>query len=195
VKEEQNILIPEANAERVLELARRLAQKFKDCDIFNPAPLETDLTIEENSSVKIPEGWKFVLVREKQEEKMSIKEIIKKIKDWLECVKLDIVWFIEDVRHALKWIKWGWQRARRGYSDWDAGDFDEYLMQLIADVLKHYARDYYPDDEEHQKVKAEIERIIELCEHCDEPDGIFRDKKKRQELMDLIAKHIAHWWI
>jgi len=42
---------------------------------------------------------------------MNFKE---KVKDWLECVKLDVVWFIEDVRHALCWIKWGWQRARRG---------------------------------------------------------------------------------
>ena len=120
---------------------------------------------------------------------------IEKIKDWLECVKLDIVWFIEDVRYNLKWLKWGWQRARRGYSDFDAGDFYEYLMEIITNVLKRYARDYYPNEDEYQKVKTEIERIIELCEHYDESDGISWDENKRKELIELIAKHITHWWI
>jgi len=62
----KDILIPWENAERVLELARQLVQRFKYCDIFNPAPLETDLTVEEDSSVKIPKGWKFVLTNRRE---------------------------------------------------------------------------------------------------------------------------------
>jgi len=117
--------------------------------------------------------------------------IIEKIKDWWECVKLDVVWLYYDIRHALKWIKWGWQRARRGYSDWDACNFDEYLMKLITNVLKYYIRDYCLDD----KIKTDMERIIELCEHYDDPNGAFWDENKRKELIALLTKNITHWWI
>jgi hypothetical protein len=47
------------------------------------------------------------------------------------------------IRNSPKEVKWGWQRARRGYSDADAWSLDWYLIKILPPMLKKLRDDNY----------------------------------------------------
>ena len=114
---------------------------------------------------------------------------------WWQDLKLHFEWLIKRIKHRLKWLKWGWQRAKRGYSLWDLGNFDCYLFEIIANGLEEFLQYAYHIDEQALK---EHKRIIELCRKYIDGELIFYNKEAKNEwdeLFELLKKHWRWWWI
>lgn len=55
---------------------------------------------------------------------------------WYLSWKYPMNWF-KNIKIFFKSIKWGWQRATRGYSDYDVWDLDYFYTHLIANTLDY----------------------------------------------------------
>lgn len=56
--------------------------------------------------------------------------------------------FFYNIHHFFRTIKWAWQRATKGYCDWDRWDLDYFYKKLFTNSLKEFANKTQsaPDD-------------------------------------------------
>ena len=52
-------------------------------------------------------------------------------------------WFILNLPYHLKFIKWGWQRAMRGWSDRDTWSFDYHIANVIEGGVNHLLKNQH----------------------------------------------------
>jgi len=62
------------------------------------------------------------------------------LKDDLDCYLYRIK---ELIKNFFENIKWFWQRGKRGYSDRDLWNLDEYLTDLFISALRYLRKNHY----------------------------------------------------
>src|SRR5437879_5195919 len=62
----------------------------------------------------------------------------------------------------IYYVKWWWQRARRGWADCDLLNFDEYLAKLIVGSMTRFKTNHptYPADMSAEEWAAKLDEII-----------------------------------
>lgn len=67
-----------------------------------------------------------------------------------------------NIRNFFRTIKWGWQRATKGYCTWDLWDLDAHLLQLIPASLRAFKKDNigYPSELTYEKWNKIIDEMI-----------------------------------
>jgi len=73
----------------------------------------------------------------------------------------NIVWRIKDLKYKLRWIKWFWQRGKRGYSDYDNWGVYDYLLKIIPPMLE-YLKDGSGYPCEFESIEGWIAKIDEI---------------------------------
>ena len=114
----------------------------------------------------------------------------------------------DDYCGIFKKIKNFWQRGTRGYSDYDLGDFDQYLSTIITKgLLKFTKLDYgVPTefckkgsvDEGKEKWDATIYEIIKGFSISEEKSYLeMSDSEKKQfdKSFKLFKKYFSNFWI
>lgn len=91
-----------------------------------------------------------------------------------------------NIRYFFRTIKWGWQRATKGYSDYDTFDLDIYYSRLMIASLSQFraeTRGYpgYMDDIE--EWYAILDKIIFLLKQANE-DEQLEEKNELEEWYD-----------
>lgn len=114
------------------------------------------------------------------------------------------------LRHPIKWIKgvfkdlkWAWQRATKGYSDYDRYDIDFWFLKTIVPMLrefneKTYSHPYNMTPEEWHDI------IEEMAQHFEQADKLSDDyltgqdwEKAEEELhkgMTMFEKYLFNLW-
>lgn len=82
-----------------------------------------------------------------------------------------------NVKHFFKTIKWGWQRATKGYCEYDLWALDNYYSNLFSASIKQFAKvthghPYSLTEEEWDEVLNEISNCFYKC---NEANDYFKD--------------------
>lgn len=102
--------------------------------------------------------------------------------------------WLDNIKHFFHTIKWGWQRATKGYSDYDTWDLDVYYSNMIIASLSQFRAETmgYPGYMENiNEWYAILDKIIFLLKQAngDEP---LEEKNKLAKWYDgyLATKHL-----
>jgi len=95
--------------------------------------------------------------------------------------------FFGNIISTLRWVKWCWQRAFRGWADCDWWNMDAYLVGIILPMLRQLRKEQhgYPSYGEASTAEewdAILDRMIEGFEAAD------------RVLNDDYYKEIEEWW-
>lgn len=94
-----------------------------------------------------------------------------------------------NLRHVIRGFKYAYQRAIRGFSDYDCFDLDTYYLNLIKDTLRHLARNThgyplnYTEESWNQKLNDLADRIEYILKDNDEDNEYAA---KYMEYLDSI---------
>ena len=97
-------------------------------------------------------------------------------------------WF--NIRHFFKTIKWGWQRATKGYSDYDTWDLDMYYSNLMIASLSQFRAkaDGYPSYMNSiEEWYAILDKIIFLLKQANEDEPL----EEKNELAEWYKEYLA----
>ena len=81
----------------------------------------------------------------------------------------------ENICYFFRTIKWGWQRAIRGYSDYDTWDLDVYYSRMMIASLSQFRKEtkgypgYMNDIEEQYAI---LDKIIFLLKQANEDEPL-----------------------
>lgn len=117
-----------------------------------------------------------------------------------------------NIKQFFRHFRWAWQRATKGFCDYDCFDLDHYYLVLLPATLRHLAKythgypDKYTNFENWQKqielmakkfeAAATIDPVMDTAPN--DFDGIEKRQKERDELIrtgfNLIADDFGHLW-
>ena len=69
-----------------------------------------------------------------------------------------------NIKQFFRHFKWAWQRASRGYCDYDCFALDDYYLKLIPATLRELAKDTHGYPEEFGTIDKWQEEIIKIAE-------------------------------
>ena len=91
-------------------------------------------------------------------------------------------WF-RNIRNFFRNIKWAWQRATKGYCDWDRWDLDQYYLNVLRLSIREFAEKVHgwPDREfetfeDWQNYLYDIaNKLDEACLDSDDVNKFYKD--------------------
>ncbi len=95
-----------------------------------------------------------------------------------------------NIKYFFRAIKWGWQRAIRGYSDYDTWDLDIYYSNMMIASLSQFRAEVigypgYMDDIE--EWYAILDKIIFLLKQANEDEPL----EEKNELAEWYKEHLS----
>lgn len=68
------------------------------------------------------------------------------------------------MKNILRKIKWAYQRAKRGYSDYDSWDIDNWFFTIAPEILNTYLKDLHswPGEGKYKNINSEEDWIKEI---------------------------------
>lgn len=107
------------------------------------------------------------------------------------------------IKDKFRELKWFYQRGKRGFSDYDLWDMDDYLLEVLPEMLKKFRslKNSYPmkfkSMRDWQKVLKEMETGFRKVRKLDQSMR-FKDYEKKTEIfqknMKLLTKHFFNLW-
>ena len=94
-----------------------------------------------------------------------------------------------NIRHFFRTIKWGWQRATKGYSDYDIWDLDVYYNKLMIASLSQFRAETmgYPGYMDSiEEWYAILDKIIFLLKQANEDEPL----EEKNELAEWYEKYL-----
>ena len=94
-----------------------------------------------------------------------------------------------NVKYFFRAIKWGWQRAIRGYSDYDTWDLDIYYSNMMIASLSQFRADVqgYPGYMDSiEEWYAILDKIILLLKQANEDEPL----EEKNELSEWYEEHL-----
>ena len=109
--------------------------------------------------------------------------------------------FFSNIRHFFRTLKWGWQRATKGYCDSDLFDFDSFHTDLLIHALDEFAADLNgaPDqyfDHENDSTKPWKDYLHEIRDHLYnsvEENGVQKNEYADRFFNKKIQKNKKQW--
>lgn len=96
----------------------------------------------------------------------------------------------ENICYFFRTIKWGWQRAIRGYSDYDTWDLDRYYSRMMIASLSQFRKEtkgypgYMNDIEEWYAI---LDKIIFLLKQANEDEPL----EEKNELAEWYEEYLS----
>ena len=95
-----------------------------------------------------------------------------------------------NIKHFFRTIKWGWQRATKGYSDYDTWNLDAYYSNMIIASLSQFRAKangypYYMNDIE--EWYAILDKIIFLLKQANEDEPL----EEKNELAKWYEEYLS----
>lgn len=97
--------------------------------------------------------------------------------------------WLENIRYFFRTIKWAWQRATKGYSDYDTFDLDVYYSRLMIASLSQFREDTcgYPGYMDSiEEWYAILDKIIFLLKQANEDEPL----EEKNELTEWYEEHL-----
>lgn len=97
--------------------------------------------------------------------------------------------WLDNIKHFFRTIKWGWQRATRGYSDYDTWDLDVYYARLMIESLSQFRAEtkgypgYMDSIEEWYEI---LDKIIFLLKQANEDEPL----EEKNELAEWYGEYL-----
>ena len=94
-----------------------------------------------------------------------------------------------NIRYFFRTIKWGWQRATRGYSDYDVWDLDVYYSNMMIASLSQFRAETmgYPGYMENiEEWYAILDKIICLLKQANEDEPL----EEKNELAEWYEEYV-----
>ena len=94
-----------------------------------------------------------------------------------------------NIRYFFRTIKWGWQRATKGYSDYDTWDLDVYYSNMMIASLSQFRAEtkgypgYMNDIEEWYAI---LDKIIFLLKQANEDEPL----EEKNELVEWYEEYL-----
>ena len=98
------------------------------------------------------------------------------------------LWY--NIKHFFRTIKWGWQRATRGYSDYDIWDLDVYYSNIMIASLSQFRAEaigypgYMSNIEEWYAI---LDKIIFLLKQANEDEPL----EEKNELAEWYEEYLS----
>ena len=95
----------------------------------------------------------------------------------------------DNIRYFFRTIKWAWQRATKGYSDYDTFDLDVYYSRLMISSLSQFREDtrVYPGYMDSiEEWYAILDKIIFLLKQSNEDEPL----EEKNELEEWYNEHL-----
>jgi hypothetical protein len=95
----------------------------------------------------------------------------------------------DNIKYFFRTIKWGWQRATRGYSDYDTWDLDVYYSNMMIASLSQFRAEtrgypgYMDNIEEWYEI---LDKIIFLLKQANEDEPL----EEKNELAEWHKEHL-----
>lgn len=94
-----------------------------------------------------------------------------------------------NIRYFFRTIKWGWQRATKGYSDYDTWDLDIYYSRMMIASLSQFRAEVqgYPGYMDSiEDWYAILDRILFLLKQANEDEPL----EEKNELAEWYEEHL-----
>jgi len=95
----------------------------------------------------------------------------------------------DNIKYFFRTIKWGWQRATKGYSDYDTWDLDVYYSRMMIASLSQFraeAKGYPGYMEDIEEWYAILDKIIFLLKQANEDEPL----EEKNELAEWYEEHL-----
>lgn len=98
--------------------------------------------------------------------------------------------WLDNIKHFFRAIKWSWQRAIRGYSDYDTWDLDVYYCRMMIASLSQFRAEtmgypgYMNDIDEWYAI---LDKIILLLKQANEDEPL----EEKNELAEWYEKYLS----
>ena len=118
-------------------------------------------------------------------------------------------WFWWNIKNFFKTFKYAFQRATRGYSDYDVWNADCYLASLISTLVRRlnetktsYPASLYKDGKSDEQASKEWSAILDEISECFEKYGYYFDYDDFNDYdetavdrgLDLLKKYFRSLW-
>lgn len=96
----------------------------------------------------------------------------------------------DNIKHFFRTIKWGWQRATKGYSDYDTWNLDVYYSNILIASLSQFRAEatgypcYMNDIEEWYAI---LDKIIFLLKQANEDEPL----EEKNELAEWYEEYLS----
>lgn len=96
----------------------------------------------------------------------------------------------DNIKHFFRTIKWGWQRATKGYSDYDTWNLDVYYSNIMIASLSQFRAEatgypcYMNDIEEWYAI---LDKIIFLLKQANEDEPL----EEKNELAEWYEEYLS----